>query len=98
MKTRLTLAFAVLALTLGIARTAPAAPDPCLRFCAVAFCPTGGCGLHTNSSGQKVWAASTPSPAPRVDHSMPVRTILPIVLPDSTAACARRRFSALSGP
>jgi hypothetical protein len=51
MKTRLTLAFAVLALTLGIARTAPAAADPCLSFCAIAFCPTGGCGV-IKSNGQ----------------------------------------------
>ncbi len=65
MKTRLTLAFAILALTLGIARTAPAAADPCLSFCAIAFCPTGGCGLHTNSSGQRVCGCFDPVSGPK---------------------------------
>jgi hypothetical protein len=51
MKTRLILAFAAFALTLGIAQAAPAASDPCLSFCAVAFCPTGGCGV-IKSNGQ----------------------------------------------
>jgi hypothetical protein len=60
MKTRLTLAFAAFALALGIAQTAPAASDPCLSFCAVAYCPTGGCGLHTNSKGQKVCGCYDP--------------------------------------
>ena len=67
MKTRLTLALAVFALTLGIARTAPAAADPCLSFCAVAFCPTGGCGLHTNAQGQKVCGCFDPITDPIKD-------------------------------
>lgn len=62
MKTRFVLALAAFALTLGIAQTAPAAPDPCLSFCAVAFCPTGACGLHTNSSGQLVCGCYEPGP------------------------------------
>ena len=45
MKTRLILAFAAIALTLGIAQTAPAAAgDSCFSFCARALCPNG-CGL-----------------------------------------------------
>lgn len=59
MKIRCTLAFAVFALALGSAQTAPAA-DPCLSFCARAFCPSGACGLHTNSSGQTVCGCYDP--------------------------------------
>jgi hypothetical protein len=45
MKTRLILAFAALALTLGVLQTAPAAAGTsCLSFCARALCPNG-CGL-----------------------------------------------------
>lgn len=58
MKTRLTLAFAVVALTFGIVGTAPAqqgGPNQCDDFCSRVRCayPTV-CGLYTDASGEKV--------------------------------------------
>ncbi len=52
MKTRLILAFAAVALTLGLAQTAPAAAgdSSCLSFCARALCPNG-CGLVNGKCG-----------------------------------------------
>lgn len=59
MKTRLTLAFAVLALTLGISAMAPASaavpPKQCQDFCSRVRCayPTT-CGPYTDANGQTV--------------------------------------------
>jgi hypothetical protein len=54
MKVRLSFAFAVLVLSLGLT-PAPAAPTQCSAFCATVRCIGGYvCGLYTNSSGQTV--------------------------------------------